>query len=118
MDGEARHAALGQEILTDIKAVLHLDLQIVAGDRVQSVVKVAQPTAVSRAGNSNFRRSNEWSQISPFRWIWVLQEPDFSLVGSANPCALRVHARVEKSEIGAYRGENRVHAMWPSWMMS
>lgn len=30
---------------------------------------------------------------------------DFSLVKVVNPCALRVQSRVEKSEIGAYRGE-------------
>ena len=55
--------------------------------------------------SASLRRGNVSLTYCPFRRIWALQEPDFSLVKVANPCALRVHSRVEKPENGAYRGE-------------
>lgn len=63
-----------------------------------TVSDVAHSSASQRRGKVSLT-------YCPFRRFWALHEWDFSLVKVANPCALRVHSRVEKSKNRAYRGE-------------
>lgn len=66
--------------------------------------------------SASLRRGNVSLTYCPFRRIWALQEPDFSLVKVANPCALRVHSRVEKPEMGRIVAKNRVHTTRPNFL--
>lgn len=67
------------------------DLRVMAGSW-----RSMRRSMSSAHSSASLRRRNVSLTYCPFRRIWALQEPDFSLVKVANPCALRVHSRVEK----------------------